>query len=277
MQENSSTASDVTASPAPETGPDTSTNVQRPVRPRRGLRTLAMVVGTMMLAMAFGAGVWALGRSTDSQTTAFGTTIDRIVVENINGRVTFGAGPTSELTVEREWLFTTAPEVEIVESGGILRITGNCGSLCRIHVAGTAPAGTGILVRTDAGSIDITGLSGGVDLTTSAGNVTVTDVAGPAKLRSDAGWIRGDIADGDVDAQTSAGGIDLKIRGDFSLVSAVTNAGSVRLSVPNDVYRVQAETSVGSTRIDVSTDPDAARVIVARSDAGNVTIDRLPR
>jgi DUF4097 and DUF4098 domain-containing protein YvlB len=115
-----------------------------------------------------------------------------------------------------------------------------------------------------------------LDLTTSAGSLTVTDVGGPAKLWTDAGWIRGSIVDGDVDARTSAGGIDLEIRGDFAVASAVTDAGSVRLSVPDDVYRVEAETSVGSTDVDVPTDPDASRLIVARSNAGNVSVDRLP-
>jgi hypothetical protein len=95
-------------------------------------------------------------------------------------------------------------------------------------------------------------------------------------LWTDAGWIRGSIVDGDVDARTSAGGIDLEIRGDFAVASAVTDAGSVRLSVPDDVYRVEAETSVGSTDVDVPTDPDASRLIVARSNAGNVSVDRLP-
>lgn len=277
MQENRSITGGVTSSPAPESRPDTSTKVRQPLRRRRGLRILAMVLGLMLLAVALAAVVWTLARSTDSQREAYGPTVDQIVVEGINGSVTFEAGASGEVTVEREWLFTNAPEVEIVESEGVLRITADCGSLCRTHVSGTAPARTGIVVRTEAGSIDIAGLNGGVDLTTSAGSVTVTDISGPAKLRTDAGWIRGSIADGDVDAHTSAGGIDLEVRGAFSRVSAITDAGSVRLGVPDDVYRVEAETSLGSTRVDVPTDPDAARVIVARSNAGNVAVELLTR
>ncbi|HSL24775.1 MAG TPA: serine hydrolase domain-containing protein, partial [Acidimicrobiia bacterium] len=68
----------------------------------------------------------------------------------------------------------------------------------------------------------------------------------------------------------------LAVLGDFSRISAVSDAGSVNLTVPDDVYRVDAETSVGRIEVNVSTAPEAARVIVARSDAGNVTIDHLP-
>lgn len=279
MKDNSFTTSDVAASPAEEPGPEPTPNTQvrQPVRRGRGLRILAVFLGVTLALIALAAVVWTLARSTDSRNEAFGPTVDQVVVEGVNGRVTFDAGTSSDVTVKREWLFWSAPEVEITESEGILRITGDCGSLCRIHVTGTAPAGTGVVVRTDAGSIDIDGLEGGVDLTTSAGNVTVTDVRGPATLRTDAGWIRGSVFDGDVEAHTSAGGIDLQVGGDFALASAETDAGSIRLSVPDDIYRVEAETSLGATNIDVRTDPDATRSIVARSDAGSVRIDRLPR
>jgi hypothetical protein len=278
MTDNTTTTHDGGPSPAPETRSDMSVGVtaRQPRRRHPVLWALAFLGGIILTLMVLGAVLWTLARSIESQTEAFASTVDQIVVEGTNGSVTFEAGSRGEITVEREWLFTDAPEVEIVESEGTLHITGDCGRWCRIHISGTAPAGTGLQVRTDAGSIDVTGLSGGLDLTTSAGSLTVTDVGGPAKLWTDAGWIRGSIVDGDVDARTSAGGIDLEIRGDFAVASAVTDAGSVRLSVPDDVYRVEAETSVGSTDVDVPTDPDASRLIVARSNAGNVSVDRLP-
>ncbi len=275
MQKNSTTTNDIASSSSPETRPDTTTTDVRQPRRHRGLRVLAMLVGMMLVVMAFAAGVWTVARSTDSRTETLSPTIDQIVVEGINGWVTFEAGAETKVTVEREWLFTTAPEVEIAEEEGILHISADCGALCRTNLSGTVPAGAGIFVRTNAGNVEITGLEGGVDLATSAGNVTVTDIGGPAVLRTEAGWIRGDISDGDVDAQTSAGGIDLEIAGDFSRVAATSDAGFVRLAVPDDVYRVEADTSAGFTQINVATDPNAARVIVARSSAGNVTVDRI--
>ena len=246
-------------------------------RPRRGLRILVVAGGLVLLALVLVISyfaLWALGRSTDSQTETFSGPIDQVIVEDVNGRVTFEAGMSTEVTVEREWLFGNAPDVQIVENDGTLRITANCGSFCQTHITGTAPADAGILIRTEAGYIDVTGFAGGVDLNTSAGHVNVTDISGPARLRSDAGSIRGNISDGNVDAQTSAGVIDLEVVGDFSRISAVSDAGSVELTVPDRVYRVEAETSAGRTDVNVSTAPDAARVIIARSSAGNVTIDR---
>lgn len=58
-----------------------------------------------------------------------------------------------------------------------------------------------------------------------------------------------------------------------AIAAIVSDAGSVNLTVPDGVYRVDADTSAGRTEIDVATAPDATRVIVARSGAGNVTID----
>jgi DUF4097 and DUF4098 domain-containing protein YvlB len=162
----------------------------------------------------------------------------------------------------------------MVEDDGTLRISADCGAFCRTHVTGVAPANAELVVRTGAGDIVIRDFEGGVDLNTSAGDVTVSSISGPVVLRSDAGFIHGNVSDGDVDAQTSAGGIDLEVRGDFSRISAVSDAGSVMLTVPDGVYRVDAESSAGSTEVDVTDDPDAARLIVAHTDAGNVTIDR---
>jgi hypothetical protein len=253
---------------------------QTRAQPRRPSLRIARLVGWLLLgglvfAVAWSA-LWTLGRSRDSRTEAFSAPIDRLVVEDVNGRVSLEAGTATELTVEREWLFGGAPVVEMVEADGTLRISADCGAFCRTHVTGVAPANAELVVRTGAGDIVVRDFEGGVDLNTSAGDVTVSSISGPAVLRSDAGFIHGDVSDGDVDAQTSAGGIDLDVLGGFSRISAVSNAGSVVLTVPDDVYRVDAGTSAGSTEVDVADDPDATRVIIAHSDAGNVTVDRFP-
>lgn len=277
MLENGPKTGEVASSSGAETAPDTVARQARSVRRGGGLRVLGIALGTLLVLVGIAAGLWAVARSVDTETMAFGPNVGLIVVDDINGSVTFDAGTNSELTVKREWLFSSAPEVDIVERDGTLRIAGDCGTFCRIHISGVAPAAAEIVVKTSAGDINVEGFEAGVDLTTDAGNITVTDVAGPAMLSSDAGWIRARVSDGDVDAQTSAGSINVEIRGDFARVSAISNAGSVRVSVPDGVYRVDAETSAGSTRVNVPTDPDATRVIVARSDAGNVTVDRLPQ
>jgi hypothetical protein len=233
-----------------------------------------LLLGGLVFTVAWSA-LWALGRSTDSRPESFTGPIDRVVVEGVNGRVTFEAGTATEVTVTREWLFGGAPDVEMVEEDGTLRVSADCGAFCRIHVTGVASATAELVVHTGAGDVVARGFEGGVDLNTSAGNVTVSSITGPAVLRSDAGSILGDLSDGEIDAQTSAGAIELEVLGNFSRISAVSAAGSVRLTVPDGVYRIDADSSAGSTKVNVADDPDADRVIIAHSDAGNVTVDRF--
>jgi len=261
-----------------------STDVDSPTlhtqaQPRRTGRRIAQLVGWLLLgAVVFAVGwavLWTVGKSSDSQTEGFSGSIDRVIVEDVNGRVSFEAGTATEVTVQREWLFGGAPTVEMVEEDGTLRINADCGAFCRTHVTGVAPSKAGLVVRTEAGDVVVRDFEGGVDLTTAAGNVTVSSISGPAVLRSDAGSIHGDVSNGDVDAQTAAGGIDLEVLGDFSRISAVSNAGSVALTVPDGVYRVDADSSAGWTEVNIANDPDSDRVIIAHSDAGNVTVDRF--
>lgn len=257
---------------------DSGQRIQTQARPRGPGAQIARLVGWLLLgglvfAVAWSV-LWALGRSTDSRTESFTGPIDRVVVEDVNGRVTFEAGTETEVTVTREWLFWGAPDVDLVEEDGTLRISADCGAMCRIHVSGIAPSDAELVVRTGAGDVVARGFEGGVDLNTSAGNVTVSSISGPAVLQSDAGSISGDVTHGDVDAQTSAGRIDLEMLGDFSRIAVVSGAGSVRLTVPDGVYRIDADSSAGWTEVNVADDPDADRVIIAHSDAGNVTVDR---
>jgi hypothetical protein len=190
-----------------------------------------LLLGGLVFTVAWSA-LWALGRSTDSRPESFTGPIDRVVVEGVNGRVTFEAGTATEVTVTREWLFGGAPDVEMVEEDGTLRVSADCGAFCRIHVTGVASATAELVVHTGAGEVVARGFEGGVDLNTSAGNVTVSSITGPAVLRSDAGSILGDLSDGEIDAQTSAGAIELEVLGNFSRISAVSAAGSVRRPFP---------------------------------------------
>lgn len=251
-----------------------------PHPPRRRLRIAWLIGGLTLGAIGFAIAwsvLWTLGKSDDTRTEAFAGPIDRVVVEGVNGRVTFEAGTATEVTVKREWLFGGPPDVQLVEADGTLQISADCGVACRMHVTGVAPGRAELVVRTGAGDVVARGFDGGVDLNTSAGDISVASISGPAVLRSDAGSIRGVMTSGDVDAQTSAGEIELEVSGEFSRISAVSDAGSVVLTVPDGVYRVDAATSAGSTEVNVANDPNASRVIVAHSGAGNVTVNPFSR
>lgn len=248
--------------------------------PSTGARWPLWLAALVIVVLGLAA-LWSLAglgpRSSDTMTQTFQEPVERVVVE-VNGTVSIEAGSTTEVTLEREWLLFGEPTAELVLEDGVLRVTSECGLFgfgCQSHVTATVPAESAADVTTSAGNVTVTAIHGGLDLTTSAGNVAVEDVTGPASLRTSAGGISGDVTDGDVEATTSAGTIDMTVLGDFSSLSAVTSAGSVRLTVPDDVFRVEADTSAGSITTNLATDPDADRVIVARSSAGNVTIDRI--
>jgi DUF4097 and DUF4098 domain-containing protein YvlB len=102
--------------------------------------------------------------------------------------------------------------------------------------------------------------------------VSADNVTGPARLHTSAGNITGTITDGDVEAETSSGSIELTVFGDFSSLSATTSAGNVDLTVSDEVYDVDADTSAGSVSVEVSTDPSASRHIIAESSTGSITI-----
>jgi hypothetical protein len=245
-------------------------------RPRRGvLRWVLGIIFGLLLLVALGALAWYLFRSNDVISDTFEGEIERVVVE-VDGRVDLNAGGTVAVEAGREWLFTGPPDVEMTLEDGVLRIVSRCGPItlfCRVSVNAVVPGEAEIVVDTSAGSVTVDGTNAGVDLSSDAGGITV-DVSGPAVLRTSAGAIAGTIRDGDVEASTSAGSIDLTLEGDFRDVSAVTSAGSVHLTLPDLVYDVDASTSAGEVTIDVRTDPDSELTVHARSSAGDVTIER---
>lgn len=256
--------------------PGTQIPSEQPPRGSRVGRALAILAGIVLVLIGLTALVWNLARSEDTVSDSFTGDIDRVII-SVNGRVDLTAGDEAAAQVEREWILRE-PDVIMEVEGGTLRIEADCSGFadfgCMTHVEATAPAGAEVAVETAAGNVNVSGFQQGVDLTTSAGNIEVLGLVGPANLRSSAGRIVGDVTDGNVDARTSAGRIELDVSGEFSSLSAVTSAGNVVLTVPDVTYRVDADTSAGNVTLDVATDPDADRVIYARSSAGSITVQR---
>ncbi|HEX6220247.1 MAG TPA: DUF4097 family beta strand repeat-containing protein [Acidimicrobiia bacterium] len=238
----------------------------------RALLAVFIVVGASILV------VWLIPASKATQTEVFEGEVDQLVID-VTGDVSLAAGESTQMTVTKEWLFAGEPSVVTGHENGIARLTGECSwwqIRCTTSVSGTVTTDAAIEVTTAAGSIEVSGTTGGVDLETSAGSVHADDVVGPARLETSAGNIIGTITDGDVDAETSAGRIELTVLGEFASLSASTSAGSVDLTVTDDVYDVDADTSVGSVNVSVRTDPSAGRQIFAESSAGSITIKPAP-
>ncbi len=196
-----------------------------------------------------------LPRQSDSSTREFPATAIRRLVVHVDGSVTVSAASDGAaqagVTTTRRWTWLVRPTVttEVISSGD-LTVTGRCPALsprCQTEAVAVVPAGTDVVIDTAAGTVTITGITGGVDARTSAGAVTVHGLTGTARLQTSAGSIDGDLASADVQATTSAGSITLRLTGVVQQLVATTSAGSVDLTVPDDVYRVEATTSVGRT------------------------------
>jgi len=78
----------------------------------------------------------------------------------------------------------------------------------------------------------------------------------------------------DVDAESSAGGIQLDCVTPPQRLRAVSSAGGVEVVVPDEPCRVDARTSAGQTIVGVVNDPRASRTITAQSSAGSVSVRR---
>jgi len=246
--------------------------------PTKSRAWLWVLLALIVLGGAVALAVWLLPTSTATQDEVFDGEVDQLTIA-VTGGVDLVAGDSTELTITKEWLLAGEPTAEVTFENGVARVEGECSWFqinCRTSVSGTVASNAVIEVRTSAGSIDVSGMTGGVDLETSAGAVDVDDITGAARLVTSAGNITGMLADGDVEAESSAGRIELTVLGEFTSLSAITSAGNVELTVPDDLYDVDADTAVGSVSINVRTDPSAGRHILAETSAGSITIGIAP-
>jgi hypothetical protein len=231
-------------------------------------------LGLVVIAGGIALFIWLGPVSTATQEETFAGPVDQLIVE-VTGAVDLAAGDTTRLTITKEWLFGSEPVVEVDETNGVARVSGECPWFrlrCITKLEGTVSPDAAIEVNTSAGTIEVSGTTNGVDLETSAGAVHADGIRGQALLHTSAGNIIATVTDGDVDAETSAGRIEMTVLGDFSSVSAETSAGNIDLEVADEVYDVDADTSAGSVTIEVRTDPSAQRRISAESSAGSITI-----
>jgi DUF4097 and DUF4098 domain-containing protein YvlB len=104
----------------------------------------------------------------------------------------------------------------------------NTGADYRLRV----PTGSSVEVESEAGDVEVSGISGNVTVGAEAGDVTVTDVGGDVKIEAP----RGDVSVGDVNTDTGSANLEAGV-GDVSLedlilgtLEASVEAGDVTLS-----------------------------------------------
>jgi hypothetical protein len=194
--------------------------------------------------------------------TTIADPVSRIVIRSDVGDVDVRAGLTADVMVSRHdsWLLNK-PEVRQTYANGTLTISTKCGGLrsvlrCRSDLMIDAPPEVDVVVRGDAGDVDLRGLSGRADIVTSSGDIR-THRLNPVTVR----------------AKTDAGDVSLDLFGQPARTEARSDAGDVRVVVPYGPYRVDAAAGAGNVKVEgVIRDDLAPQAIDALTDAGDIVV-----
>jgi hypothetical protein len=178
------------------------------------------------------------------------------------GDVDIRAGLTGNVVIARKdsWLLDR-PHVTTTLRNGVLMVRTACGGLrsilrCRSDLTIDAPPEVDTVVRTDAGDVDLRGLSGRADVQTSSGDIR-THRLEPVVMR----------------ARTDAGDVSLDLFGAPARTEARSDAGNVHIVVPYGPYRVDATTDAGSVKVEgLLRDDLAPQAIHATTMAGDIVV-----
>jgi Toastrack DUF4097 len=265
-----------------------STLVQPAPRQRRTpapIRHALFAVGALLAIAMIGFSALSLldlaARHTVTERAAYAGVESLVVAGDGDVRITGGGtgGRTEVTTRLREGLWS--PSHSATRDGGTLRLGSHCpaafGDSCHVRYEIRVPSSTPVQVRTGAGDIAVADLdaNSAVELETSAGDISASSVAAPRlTLKSAAGDIDArTVSAPRIELRSSAGDVSAELGEPADRLLAETSAGDISLLVPDLVYRVDASSSAGD--VDDSgmrTSPDAPRLILARSGAGDVRV-----
>jgi hypothetical protein len=194
--------------------------------------------------------------------TVLANPVHKIVVRADAGDVDIRAGLTGDVVITRRdaWV-ADRPTVSERYAGGVLTIKTRCGGLkdvlrCRSDLRIDAPPEVDVAVRTEAGDVELRGLSGRADVQTSSGDIRTFRLE-PVTVR----------------ALTDAGNVSLDLFGEPVRTEAESNGGNVRVTVPYGPYRVDATTTAGNVKVEgLIRDDLAPQAIDALTNAGNITV-----
>ena len=253
---------------------------------RTAWQTFGIAV-TVAVLLSAGAAAWTRlsPQPTEEQhRQTFRQPVSRVQFDSNVGDVTVLAGEPGAVTVERRltWTSVHRPTVDEEWSGDTLQITGRCPSTgwrfgvghdCRINYVLLVPPDVSLEVRTDAGDVRLSELTGDVQITVAAGDVEAEHLTGPLRVHSGSGDVSGmELRTVATDIEASAGDIDLSFARVPVTVTVVTDAGDVVIALPGGGYRVSTDADAGEEHIDVANDPGAPSTVSARTSAGDITV-----
>lgn len=203
------------------------------------------------------------GDGTGSRSTyTIDATVRTISFQGRAGRVSVHAKDGAISVTERSSYSSSKPVTSHAVSGDTLELReGGCpdrptSGPCQVEWDITAPAGTVLDLRTNAGGIEVVGM--GAQVTAS----------------SDSGGVEGrDLNSRKVNAKADSGGVELDFTQAPDAVDAEADAGGVTITLPSGTaYAVQAQTGAGEKAVDVQEDPGSSHKIKATSGAGGIEI-----
>lgn len=203
------------------------------------------------------------GDNTGSRTTyTIDDTVHTISLEGRAGGVKVHAkdGPIS--VTERAGYSSSKPVTSHDVSGDTLTLREEgcpdrpTNGPCQVEWDITAPAGTVLNLQTNAGGVEVDGMSAQITASSDSGGVEGHDLGGS-----------------NVDAKAESGGVELDFTKAPDDVTAETEAGGVTITVPGGTsYAVQASSDAGGETIDVQEDASSPHKIKAKSGAGGVEV-----
>lgn len=240
------------------------------------------VLGVVVLLLGVSAFLWRdrlfpgqIMDKTEQQTYQRPITNLKMNVES--GDVTVRAGQDGQVSVERHFKWSgAAPTFAEEWNGEQLNITTDCPDNqrnCSLGYVVYLPSTVVADIHTNAGNIDIEGMTGELRLATSAGNVDISGAQGKVWSRVNDGNISMFGQSAETDLQTDSGNIDVRFSAAPTQVKAKTAAGNIDIVVPfGDTYAVRADTSSGQRTVSVQQESTAVRHIDAQASVGNVTV-----
>jgi DUF4097 and DUF4098 domain-containing protein YvlB len=222
-------------------------------------------------------------------------TMPFLEISNFAGSVHIRSGEGGEIRVEATKKASRHKdlhrmEVDIAERGDTVVVrTRKTASLnqASVELNVTAPANTGLRLKTGAGMIDVSGLTGDMEVDTGAGTVVLRDTESRVRARSGAGTVEVRNASGPAEIGVGAGTIVYEgvLEGDSTFN---TGMGEIVLRLPESLNaRIDLSAGMGSVdvRYDVEGTVSARRVkgvvgdgsqgsIYAHTGAGNIHMER---
>jgi hypothetical protein len=243
----------------PQTQPGDSTPPSGSARPLLvGLGIAFAVVSVLAGTMNI---IGSIGRdSAQRQASYQGIRVVEVDVGAESVQIVAGTDDVTRMDRTISWSLAK-PAFSERQEGDHLVIRSSCGVVfgrgCSGKVHLVVPADVQVTAHSSAGYVGVSGLTGVLDLSSSAGHVDGVRL-GSASVQAD----------------SSAGSVELSFTSAPTSVKATSSAGSVEVLLPHDgeAYRVDADSSAGSSEVSVRTDPSSSRTVVAHSSAGGVEV-----